>query len=352
MKNRQPIKFESVVEESDILISSNGFKTDTHKIEHRRDPLTGHRSFIGLRLTEKYKTLVGDTDHDLISKLAASSAEKCFFCPEKAMSATPRFPDSVLRGGRIVVGESILFPNLFPLSLYHAIVVPSKKHFLRPEEFSPELVANAFRAAQIFIKGVPNPRMLYGSLDCNYMPPAGASAIHPHFQVIVSSIPSNYTETISNALESYRKRNRSIYWDDLVEIEKQMGDRYIGSTGPVEWLTTYSPRGLNEVLGICPRGSFSRLADSVIEALAQGVSHILAFYGKQDYSSFNMSMEMGRLESDEPWNRVTVRLVTRQNYSAGYRAAEHFFQHMLETEVIAVPPELLASQVRKHLSGE
>ncbi|RDE17833.1 MAG: hypothetical protein C4K49_00840 [Candidatus Thorarchaeota archaeon] len=352
MTTRRVIRFEKVLEEAEILTPSAGFKLDTHEIEHRRDPLTGHRSLVGLRLIEKYRSLMGETDRELVDKLVASSAEKCFFCPDMVMSATPMFSKSIVSSGRIAVGESTLFPNLFPLSLYHAIIVPCKKHFLRPEEFTAGLIGDSLRAAQTFLRGIPLSKELYGSINCNYMPPAGASAVHPHFQFIVSTVPSSYTEETLNALKLYYRQYQSVYWDDLVEVEKEKKERYVGATGPVQWLCTYSPRGMNEILGVCPQGGLSKMEDRTIQGLGEGVSRALKYYGSHNYSAFNMSMDLGRLESDDPWNRLTVRLVTRQNFSAGYRAGEHFFQHMLATNVVVVPPEVLALELKQYFVGE
>jgi UDPglucose--hexose-1-phosphate uridylyltransferase len=347
---KEKLAFHKEIETSVILSPLKGFEEDSHMIEHRQDPLTGFRSFVGLRLTDKYKTLVGETDHELVEKLVEESRQQCFFCPEKVLSATPRFPDSVVPSGRISIGEATLFPNLFPLSKYHAIVVPCKKHFLQPDEFSAPLLADTFRVAKQFLQGIKEGGQLYASINTNYMPPAGASAVHPHFQVVVSSIPNNYSEEIDSALDDYRRKHGSDYWADLVNEEKRRDERYIGKTGSIHWLTTFSPRGTNEVMGICPQGDFADLSDESLVDLGEGISRVLSYYGEHGYSSFNISLNIGKITSGNKQARTTARLVTRQNFSGGYRAGEHFFQHLLETEVIVVPPEVLANDLKAHFS--
>jgi galactose-1-phosphate uridylyltransferase len=172
--------------------------------------------------------------------------------------------------------------------------------------------------------------------------------VHPHFQLVVSTVPSNYAEEIEGALEKYYKNNGTSYWEDLVSIEKENEERYIDSTGSVEWLTTFSPRGAFEVLGICPSGEFSQFSDEIIRDLSEGMSKVLSYYGSEGFSSFNLSINIGRLRDSKDWSRVFVRLVIRQNFSKEYRAGEHFFQHLLETEVILVPPEVLAKELREY----
>ena len=38
-------------------------------------------------------------------------------------------------------------------------------------------------------------------------------------------------------------------------MEKTTGERYIGASGPVEWLASFSPSGTNEIIGILPKRS-------------------------------------------------------------------------------------------------
>jgi len=346
------IRFEKLLETSEILSPLKGYETDAHEIEIRMDPLTGRKSLIGLRLAEKYETLVGKTDDSLIEKMASESTSKCFFCPERVMSSTPKFSKTILPEGRLIRGDAVLFPNLYPLSKFHAIIVPTKQHFLRPEEFSERILLDMFLVARDFISRIQTQSVLFASINSNYMPPAGASAIHPHFQLIITTYPSNRSRLIDNSLEAYMHKHHSNYWDDLIDAEKANGERYIGATGSIEWLTPFSPSGANEVLGILPLTPYTQLSDSELTSLALGVSKILGYYGEQQYSSFNFSLDLGNVVPDNTKARAILRIVTRQNFSSGYRAAEHFFQHMLETEVIVVPPEVLAGKLIPRFSGE
>ncbi|MFW9814963.1 MAG: hypothetical protein ACFFEW_03505 [Candidatus Thorarchaeota archaeon] len=345
------IKLERYKESAVILNPLLNFDSDTHDIEVRRDPLLGSKSLIGLRLVEKYETLVGYTDYEFLDKLVRESSEKCFFCPDKVLTSTPKFEKDIIPEGRISIGESTLFPNLFPLSKYHAIIVPSKKHFLKPNDFTPEILNDAFVSTQKFISYLPTDETLYGSLNSNYMPPAGASAVHPHLQLIISSDSLNYAAKIQDAVAAYNKKHGHEYWEDLIEVEIELDERYIGSTGSIHWLTPFSPSKTNEVWGILPSGRFMDKSGSIIMDLAKGVSKVLAYYGDEDYSSFNLALELGDLTGDESTSRCFIRLVTRQNFSPGYRAGEHFFQHLLDTEVVVIPPEIVAGKLRNRFRG-
>lgn len=346
------LTFGKTIEEARILSPLKGFNETIHRIEHRRDPLTGHRSIIGLSLAEKYKTMSDNTDHNLVESIAKSSSSQCVFCPSNVLTATPRFSEIDLPQGNIRVGESFLFPNLYPVARHHAIIVISKEHFLRPEDFSPELLANAFRAAQLFISRLPDIENSYASIICNYMPPAGASAIHPHLQVLVSRTPSNYAEELETALKRYNECRGACYWDDLIKAEKNEDERYVGNIGEVDWIAVFSPRGADEFLGVCAPGSYCDFDASLITALGEGVSRILRYYGSRNRSSFNFYMDLAQLKTRHPWSRVTVRTVTRQNVYPNYRSQVHCFQHLLETEVLVESPESIAKGLRNAFDNE
>ena len=350
MNSRTLVSFKKTIEEAHILSPLRDYEDDFHKVEHRYDPLTGRVSLVGLRLTAKYKTLIGETDRELVQSIVQESSSKCFFCSDRVTDSTPRFPQDILPEGRITVGESKLFPNLFPLAKYHAIIVPCDRHFLEPQEFTSRIISDALIAAKGFLSALPRDKMLYASINANYMPPAGASALHPHFQVIVSETRFNYRVEVESALHRYHGKNGTVYWDDLLIAERHLGERYIGKTGSVEWITTFSPRCTNEVMGICREQTLLDFETEELESLGEGIARVLAYYGEEGYSSFNLSIDSGILTSPKPWSRVVLRLVTRQNLSGAYRAGEHFFQHMLDTEVVIVPPELLAENLRPYFS--
>jgi UDPglucose--hexose-1-phosphate uridylyltransferase len=340
------IKLQRYKESAQIHSPLKNFDIDTHDIEIRLDPLTGNKSIVGLRIVEKYDTLIESTNNEFIESLVSESDGKCFFCPEKVSSSTPKFLEDILPEGRISAGEAILFPNLFPLSKYHAIIVPCKKHFLRPDEFSPTLVSDAFLATQRFVSSLPSDEHLYGSINSNYMPPAGASAIHPHMQLTVSSQQFNYSKMINEAVTKYKEKNGHDYWEDIIEIEMKLGERYVGKTGLIHWVTPFSPSCTNEVWGVLPVGRFVDISENDIDSLGQGVSNVLRYYGTNGFSSFNFSMDLGNIFEQSPSSRCFIRLVTRQNVSPGYRAGEHFFQHLLDTEVVVIPPEIVAEKLR------
>ena len=136
------INFESFHSDTIILNPFKGFNEEVQRIEIRKDPLMGNTSVYNSGLKDKVKFFFGDCDPRLIKAMKEESAVSCIFCSDGIGENTPRYPANLVREGRIKVGEAVLFPNLFPVAKYHAVIVLSKAHFLRLSEFSPALIEN------------------------------------------------------------------------------------------------------------------------------------------------------------------------------------------------------------------
>ena len=99
-----------------------GNRLDTQDLEIRKDPLTDRQSIFNPRLQDKAAVFFGPTDAALIERLARASEPSCFLCGERWKQTTPMYPEELVPGGRIQVGDAVLFPNLFPLSQLHAVI--------------------------------------------------------------------------------------------------------------------------------------------------------------------------------------------------------------------------------------
>ena len=117
-----PIHFERRTEAAGFFSPLAGMEFAEDRIEVRTDPLTGMTAVASAGLEAKEEMFLGKTDWDYTAGLVARSREGCFFCPEKVLDATPRYPDELVSGGRLSRGGALVFPNLFPLAAVHAVV--------------------------------------------------------------------------------------------------------------------------------------------------------------------------------------------------------------------------------------
>lgn len=346
------IRFEMREDVLELLNPMSQFQPDRQRIEVRRDPLLGHTSLYNPALGDKAKMLFGDIDRDWLGNMVAASAERCIFCPGR-LDNLPKYPPDLLPEGRIRLGEATLFPNLFGLARYHAVVALSDAHFLELGEFTVTRVGNALLAMQQFMAAVArtDESARYTTLNANYLFPAGACIIHPHFQLLSGPHPYGHHAMLLAAWRAYLDRTGSPYADDLVGTEHQHGERYIDGRGGWHWLAAYAPLGNLEIQAYHESvADFTRLDDAGVAALAEGLSSMLGLYEALGYLSFNFSLYAQRNE-ETGGARLFLRLMTRQNPAPGYRCDDYFLQKLLQSDVILMPPEELARQAKPCLGN-
>lgn len=346
----EKIRFHTHFQKSRFHNPVMGGKLDTQELEIRRDPLTGRQSVFNPGLEDKAAFFFGASDMGLIDRLARESESNCFLCGDRWKRTTPTYPEGLVPGGRVVVGESILFPNLFPVSQVHAVIRVGARHCLPLEGFSPACIHEAFRAAAEFAEHLRRSEeaVRFLTLNGNHLGPAGASIFHPHFQLLGSDVPFTHLEELLALSSDYRDKHGTCYWTDLVEKEEELGVRCIAARGGVRWITAFSPQGTNEVLGILPgKRDFMEMGARDFSDLAEGLSGALRGYASLGISTFNFSLYSGPLGAGDDAFRCFLRVISRQNFYENYRTDDYFLQKLLRNELILTTPENLASILRK-----
>ncbi|MFX0174574.1 MAG: hypothetical protein ACFE9L_22065, partial [Candidatus Hodarchaeota archaeon] len=136
-------------------------------------------------------------------------------------------------------------------------------------------------------------------------------------------------------------------WNDLISVEKKARERYIGKTGEIEWITSFSPLGVNEVQGIIrEKSNFLELSHTQTKDLGEGISKILKFYEEEGYSTFNFAIYSGPMGKTTDWFWSNMRIISRANVYKNYRTDDYFLQKLLGTEIIFTPPEELADKLK------
>jgi UDPglucose--hexose-1-phosphate uridylyltransferase len=343
------LRFDRTFEEAALHSPLKDGALDTHRLEVRRDPLTGARSIHSPRL--EAKMFIGPHDAALAERYAARTAERCFLCGDRWQQATPTYPPDILPEGRMRVGEALLFPNLFPIDAVHAVVRVTARHHLRLDELGAPLLRDALAAACAFIRRLGEMRRVrYVTVDGNYLFPAGASIAHPHIQVLGGGTPCTWLDRALTLGRAWAREHGACYWTDLLAEEERRGERFIGATGPVRWVTAFSPQGTNEVIGLLPdRRGLDELDDADVAGLATGLARVLATYHELGLATFNFALFSGPLGERDDAFRCQLRVISRQTVHENYRTDDYFLQRLLGDELILTTPEALAAKVRAKL---
>jgi galactose-1-phosphate uridylyltransferase len=344
------IQFERHGSTFTILNPFNNFAEEEHRVEVRKDPLLGDTSVYNPYLKDKAKAFFGENDPGLIERLVEESAKTCIFCGDSVRQKTARYPDDIVPGGRIEVGEAVLFANLFSIATYHPVIALSKAHFLKLSEFSSRMLSDGFRAAKLFLRDIyqREATIAFSTVNANYLLPAGASLVHPHLQMLVGDIPYSYHARLLNASGEYLAKNGTEYFADLITEEKRAGERYIAQQGGWHWIASFSPTGSNEIMGIHESESdLAKLTERDLRDLSDGISNVLALFESLGHLSFNYSFYSAK-GGETVGFHCMIKIVNRQNLYPNYRNDDYFLQKLLQSELILNLPEDLAEKARKH----
>lgn len=343
------IRFESSAEKAGFLSPLAGMAFTEQVIEVRRDPLTGATAISSPALAAKEEVFLGRTDWEHAEELGRRSRPGCFFCPEKVLAATPRYPDAVVEGGRLTRGRALAFPNLFPLAALHAVVTFPERHFLRPSGFAPDLLEDGLGAAVDLAARAERalPGLAHLEVCCNHMLPAGASLVHPHLQVLGGPGVPSRVRSAWEASAAFRDRHGVSYWEALVAEERARGERFVGEEEGCAWLVPFAPAGNREVVAVVPGAArVSALRPGQVAVLARGLSRVLAWYEREALSAFNFTLGGGPPAPGPSAHPVVLRVIARSAFRPDYRADEYFLQKQLGSELVFQAPENVAATLR------
>ncbi len=332
----------------------HNFQEEDQEIEVRFDPLLGHYAVFNPVLEDKVKLFFGTHDWTLVESLAEATRSSCFMCPPKVREVTPRYPESFLPEGRLQQGECTLFPNLFPVSLYHAVIAVGEAHLRHLKDFEPALVNDGLALGIRFLQVVARDQeALTGAVCANYLPPAGASLVHPHFQVVAAPHPFPQIKRLYQGSFRFYQEHGQNFWEVLVQEEQARGERMVASLGRVRFLTSFAPWGTNEVVALLPGiHALEEIEPHDLMDLARGLSAVLRAYEGLGYGSFNFTLFLPPLREKTPWFCPLLRIITRQNLYENYRTDDYFLQRQLGAELILTPPEKLAQFLKTFFEEE
>jgi UDPglucose--hexose-1-phosphate uridylyltransferase len=330
-------EFESPFEDFQVVMQSG---------EIRSCPVTGHVSrILPMRLKEF-------AQEDLQPLVDQSQSGGCPFCPENIAKKTPRFSKNFLfENGRIVRGETTLFPNAFPYDALSAVAVVSREHFLTPAQFSPSLLFEAFAACLSFLRRAKElfPDSFQVLWNWNYMPLAGAGIIHPHFQVGALKEPTVFFRRVMEKQRLYANGKARFLLGDYVRQERKSGERYIHQVGNWHWFTAFAPRGVYEFWGVIDQpGSVLELQDGHLADLARGIHAILNFLESRGIQAFNLGW-YSSFRAEPEGIRNWIAIIPRVNFPPLRTSDINYFNRLQDESITFVSPEKIASDVREFL---
>ncbi len=304
------IEFKREILNYRFLDARKDFEENVLSFERRSDPLTHNTCYLYTSDTIGTATRVFNKP-DLSEMVEKSPAVGCPFCPQLIDKVATKFTPDFVPEGRIYVGESIVLPQAIPYATYGAVTVLSSQHFIGLEDFTEELLTNGFLASQSYLQRVfeYDRRVKYGHILWNYMPPSGASQLHPHLQTQADNIPSNFLKELLEESKRYYGSNGTNYWSDLIAKEIDLEERYIGTIGDVCWLSAFAPKsvfGMDVIAVFQGKSSILDLSRQDLIHFSQGLMSYFRCISDQNLYSFNLCIYSGTREADYFWTHAMI----------------------------------------------
>jgi len=300
------------------MFSSTEISIGTGILQYREEHYTGLRCKIS---PERIKRHI---DQSIIPQGDSSG---CPFCPENVFTVTPTFSDK----RRVVRGESVTFPNLFPFAEWHTVTVMTRQHMVL--EFSLQQISDALSAQVETLQRFEG----YPSINWNFLPSAGASLIHPHMQALADRRPSAITERYLNASMRYRKDHNESYWDGVQRQEKD-SERYLFGD-EIFWYAHPVPLGEKEIRGILPISSIGEL-ENYVDRLAKDMLTVISLYRKLGTYAFNMSFFFDKTGEDHGFSAFCT-FISRINPNPQSTSDSAFMERLhLEPVILTLPEDL------------
>lgn len=322
----------------------NNFQEKQISFEVRYDPMTGVSSRIlphRLRLMQK-----PENDH----YLEKSPESLCPFCPNLFDKLTPKFTPNIVSAGKFQRGEAYLFPNAFPYDQNHSVATFSSRHFVPLDEFTPAFMQDAFKVCGDYFHRVAelNLGYKYCSINWNYMPPSGGGLLHPHLQTMVSFKPTNFVQRLLNNSQHYAEISGGNLWRNLIALEKDAQERFIGSTGAISWLAAFAPKSMAGEIDFIfhEKASFFELTEVNFQELFSGLSKIFSYLYLNNYNSFNLSLYAPLISNNNLW--VQGKIIPRFAISPLGTSDVNYYEKLHEEIICLVVPEDLCRELQPY----
>jgi len=342
------IEFNRIEAESAFLHPRQNFEPFCEKFQVRFDPLTGR--------TTHYSHFGAIKPQRIPVESYRESAVKgfCPFCPEVRDKVTPKFPENILPEGRLSKGEAVLFPNMFPYDVYSAVTVMTDEHVVPVEALNGTRLVDSFSLGIDFLKRVKfiDQSLPYHIMTWNYMPPSGGGLVHPHQQYFATKFPGNQFMDEYRASKEFFEKYGVSYWKELINTEKDLLERFIGSVGNSHWIASFASLGmLGDVMCIFPEiYSIDDFTEVHITQLVSGLEKVFEYYKSNNIFSFNASLVFW--ENNQEFFSTHFRIIPRTFLNVrDYAPDFNFYQALLQEPICVVLPEDLCRDVRKYFES-
>ncbi len=325
------------------IVAPDGRVVD-RPIEIRTNPITGRTSRItlsrGLEKEPGTERLPGPPPD-------SEATDNCPFCHPRIERQTPQLIPALEAGGRLVQGESVLFPNLFPYAAYSAVSIFDRQHYVEIGKAAPAAYCDSLLNGRRYLRRViaRDPAARYMAITQNHLPSAGGSLLHPHLQVHADRVAANHLRFLEERASTHWQTTGTALFSDYLAREKTDRRRMIGRCGRWHWLAAFAPEGFYELWALLPGvTSLFAATDADWSDLARGIVKAQNFYRRMNRNGYNLGLLA--VEKEESALELRLVMVVRSNYAPWVRNDHTGFEVMLGDMATFNRPEETAQKAR------
>lgn len=272
----------------------------------------------------------------------------CPFCPGNLELMTPCLMQQISDSKRLKNKKSILFPNLFPYTEWSAVSLFDDSHHVEIGTATSGSYRDSFVNCSDYLTRVKraDPEAIFMSVTQNHLPGAGGSLVHPHLQVHATKQISNNHGVLKRRAHEYEAQYNACILSDLLQAEKEVGERYIGSTGVWEWTAAFAPSGFYEIWGVAITESSLLIPgkEEVWQDLAEGVLNAQRFYKSLNRNAYNLNVLS--IEDGQNVPCLKISLTARSSYAPWVRSDFSGFELASGEMATFTLPESIAAMAR------
>ncbi|MBI9082125.1 MAG: galactose-1-phosphate uridylyltransferase [Desulfobacterales bacterium] len=314
-------------------------------VEVRTDPITGRTCRITYARVDEKET--GTASLPVPPPTAVDRAG-CPFCRPQINRLTPQLPKGFADAGRLVCGNSVLFPNLFPYGSFSAVSLFDDRHFVEIGTADATSYADSFINCRQYLKRVlvMEPKAQYLAVTQNHLPSAGGSLVHPHLQVHADLVAPNHLRFLQARADAYSQNQGRLLMSEYLKREIASQERIIGSSGDWHWLAAFAPEGFYEIWAILP-GATSLIGVPTARwtELSSGLMRVQRFFRSLNRNGYNLGLVA--VETPESRLELRLRVVVRANHAPWTRNDHTGYEVILGDMATFTAPEETAAMARR-----
>ena len=152
----------------------------------------------------------------------------------------------------------------------------------------------------------------------------------------------------SRAARAHYRDHGINFWEELIEQEKETGERYVGAVGNVQWVIPFAPRGrLFDAIAIF-RGvsSFLELTQKDIQDFSSGLLNAFKDLKEHGFYSFNLTIHSETSAEEHFW--CHARIMARFTFfSTG--VSDKSYMELLDSQMFSrITPERMCQSLKKY----